>query len=382
MVGWLVGGLLRRYKFVLLVCRCLVPHCNFLVLRTTQKCLWLSNNDGWCHGMRAVNAATIAVVCVLVAAAVLSAVAVWQSYARVETKTTPSTLGEKQSNGSNVALPTFPGAIQAQFKDALPQVLVVARPAIGAWAPARISGTSSVTRVPLGSQWLQASTAELRWSQLSLDTYCNAWGTLQFSDTGWVMPLTPGSTAAVGTSDVTLPTLGVAGTVKTSAFLASLARAGYSSWMFTSILNRCALYAGTPSGVCLAWTWSPLVPDQNGWYVVKLQPSGDEPWTHAVIDVGRWLSLLPGAAASAEITSSYILRTTTGLTFPVPSGTYQTSAMSVRDDFVLPQGYCLLGVSILARNTAVGFDLKERRLGVSTIQVGNIGEPPQRFQFA
>ena len=73
---------------------------------------------------------------------------------------------------------------------------------------------------------------------------------------------------------------------------------GTEGWALHSDGNQVLLYFSVPMGICWPWVWIPLItltlPDgRAGAYAFHLIPGPRAPWTHAVLDLGRWHTLLP-----------------------------------------------------------------------------------------
>jgi hypothetical protein len=167
-------------------------------------------------------------------------------------------------------------------------------------------------------------------------------------------------------------------------------------WTFTSLDTVCALYFGVLQAPCFSWMWTPFYV-RWGCYVVDLEPSANAPWTRAVVDVGQWESVLPGADPSRS--AAYLLTPagSSGFSLAVPPGSYSVTSYPAggavppapspagSSHFTgLPPGIptgtetCLLGASCLANKAgmAVWFQPCDAwstgMLGITTVQVGAI----------
>jgi len=166
-----------------------------------------------------------------------------------------------------------------------------------------------------------------------------------------------------------------------SSFLTALrAHRGPRGVAFT-IMQRAqslAVIAGVPSGPCFAWNWAPLapVPGGAGLYAVALVPSFDQPWTLAIFDVGRWLSVLPGSAAGADYTLQSSAATNVGFylqagtTTSVPPTGLPAAAQTALS--APSSSCCILGLSALARGTAFALDVSAQRAGVLATRIGDV----------
>lgn len=142
-----------------------------------------------------------------------------------------------------------------------------------------------------------------------------------------------------------------------SPVLAELAKRGHPVRFVISEANARVIMAFTiPEGTCFNYCWTPMTSTTS--YLLKLEASKDEPWTSAVLDFGRWHSLLPGRKANNE---SLQLRTSAGCSFFLQVGTYKTSP-----EF---KPTCIMGTSAGFQGSVSAFDLSQNRFGIVPVIV-------------
>ena len=193
------------------------------------------------------------------------------------------------------------------------------------------------------------------------------------ADVTWTLDTSGGTTSA----DNVIPHLGLAKAKDasgnyTSPFLRALTARKFTGWTVTEHLKQIAIHPGILSSPCIVWQWTPLVtlPGYEGLYAIKLDPTPANTWTHAVIDVGFWLSNLPG---SSPCTRAVSLRTQTGQSILLTPSTYVDYVDTRGPKVPLGPDVCVLGVSCLAWDSACAFDLANSRFGLSTLFISNIG---------
>jgi hypothetical protein len=154
-----------------------------------------------------------------------------------------------------------------------------------------------------------------------------------------------------------------------SPFLQKLVELGYGgSWCFSERLKECAVYPGVLSLPCTNWTWTPLLPGEL--YALALKPTAGSPWTTAVVDVGRWASVMPGA----DPNTLQVVETSTGMVFTAIA--FDSSSVLVP----LPNA-CILGASALVTNRLCCFDVANSRFGVNSIYIGDVLTKPTAYVF-
>jgi hypothetical protein len=289
--------------------------------------------------------------------------------------------GNNNNSAPAASLQTFPGSVAAASKDAIPEIALTGSWFLDGHAPFPLALTcvTSTLAVPAN----EGRTLFVAGGALPVARFCNTftpadvepapWG---LSTEGAVVAGSTGSTLGLGRARGGSRVGGgggVGGDSYVSPFLATLAARGYGGWTFTNRLNLCAVYAGCPSAACVAWNWTPFLASEPELYVIALAPTAREPWTAAVIDVGRWLSVFPGAGHQG---GALLLRTASRVSVPISPGTYVTTTTPA-----LKAGWCLLGASAVAYQSACTFDLAGNRLGLSALAVGNIVESVQSYAF-
>lgn len=312
----------------------------------------------------------IGLACAVLVAAMAVAIVTTVKYSKK-----PARIGNHSAPPVFVTIETFPGTITAAGKDTIPVVQIN-----GSWLyagtdtfPVVLSGVSAnlkvTTGLPVGRSLF------LSGGLLTLTKLCNTFTPNDIEPKQWAVA----TQAAEIVPDLKGVILGLAPSKHTatgkyvSPFLQTLTKAGYTSWTFTSRANLMALYVGTPAASCLNWCWAPLDQTYPSQYVITLKPTLNEPWTHAVIDVGRWLSVMPGGSAERP---PLLLQTSTNCPLAVSSEAYVISA-----DAALLPNWCILGISAVAFQSACTFDLAGSRIGFSTIAIGNIVENSQTYLF-
>ena len=154
-----------------------------------------------------------------------------------------------------------------------------------------------------------------------------------------------------------------------SPFLRDLVRRHYGgSWCMSERLKTVTLYAGVVNAPCFTWVWTPLLPGEL--YAIALQPGSAAPWTTAVLDVGRWVSILPGAAPQEVI--------------QLQTSTWNPLLVTVFDTTAVPgsnSSTCILGLSALAWNSICCFDVSNSRFGLVNAQVGNVVTNAGTYSF-
>ena len=82
-------------------------------------------------------------------------------------------------------------------------------------------------------------------------------------------------------------------------------RSASSSWAIATTANQVRLWpASVPTSSDQPWSWVPVhVAGQAAAsaFVCDLRPGVAAPWTHAVVDFGRWHSCVPGAAVNSPV---------------------------------------------------------------------------------
>jgi hypothetical protein len=125
-------------------------------------------------------------------------------------------------------------------------------------------------------------------------------------------------------------------------------------WCF-NVAHRPKTYLSLtiPDAPCFSWCWSAMDVSQ-GLYVIGLVPSSDAPWTSAVLDIGKWQSVLP-ATADGTSNQSVLLKTPEGCTFFIRPGTYTMDYSKT--------ARCVLGISAGLSGGALALDVTNYRLG-------------------
>jgi hypothetical protein len=283
--------------------------------------------------------------------------------------------GSNASSAAEALIQTFPGTVAAPSKDAIPAVAIS-----GSWYldgnspfPCAITCLHAALHLPKN----YGRTLFLTGGLLPVRLLCNTFVPADIKSMPWGIS----TEGAIVTADTVSIGVGRAksGNKYKSAFLQELSARGFTGWAFTNRLNVCAVYAGIPYGECSNWGWTPFVTSATApnLYVIALTPAASEPWTHAVIDVGRWLSVFPGSANNGR---SLLLRTSSKISVPVMSATY-VSTLKETEAALLQPGWCLLGASAVAYQSGCAFDLDGNRFGLSTLAVGNIVAAVQSYTF-
>jgi hypothetical protein len=316
----------------------------------------------------------LGLVCAVLVAAVVVAVVTTVKYSNGAKALKPSAV----QNGAVSALATiqtFPGNIVSTGKDDIPVVQIN-----GSWLyagtdafPVVLSGVSSslkvMTGLPVGRSLF------LLGGLLTYTKLCNTFTPKDIDSKPWALT-TKAAEIVPGLKQVTIglaPGKNAATGKYTSPFLQTLIKEGYTSWTFTNRANLMALYVGTPAASCLNWCWVPLDTAYPEKYVINLKPTQNEFWTHAVIDVGRWLSVMPGGSPDRL---PLLLQTGSNCPLAISSEAYVVTA-----DSDLPTNWCILGVSAVAFQSACTFDLAGGRVGLSTVAIGNIVENSKTYLF-
>jgi hypothetical protein len=153
-----------------------------------------------------------------------------------------------------------------------------------------------------------------------------------------------------------------------SPFMQKLVEMGYGgSWCFSERLKECAVYPGVLTLPCTTWNWTPLLPGDL--YAVALKPTAVSPWTTAVIDIGRWASVMPGA----DPNTLQVVQTITGMVF--------TAIAFDSSSGIVPPKTCILGASALVANRLCCFDVVNTRFGVNSIFIGDVLTKPTAYVF-
>jgi hypothetical protein len=314
----------------------------------------------------------IGLVCAVLAAAMAVAIVTTVKFSK--------THSSRKTSHSSVApvfvtIETFPGTIVAAGKDSIPVVQIN-----GSWLYAGtdtfqvvLSGVSANLKVSTGLP--VGRSLFLSGGLLTLSKLCNTFTPNDIEPKPWAVA-TQAAEIVPGLEGVILglaPSKHTATGKYISPFLQTLTKAGYTSWTFTSRANLMALYVGTPAAPCLNWCWVPLDKTYPSQYVINLKPTLNEPWTHAVIDVGRWLSVMPGGSPERP---PLLLQTSSNCPLDISSEAYVITA-----DAALLPNWCILGISAVAFQSACTFDLAGSRVGFSTISIGNIVENSQTYLF-
>ena len=269
---------------------------------------------------------------------------------------------------------TFPGSIVAVSKDAVPEVSLTGSWFLDGHSPFAVALTclASALTVPVNEGRLLF----LAGGTLNMARFCNTFVPADVVPASWGL-VTEGSVPSSSNG----ATLGLGraqsstGGGYLSPFLQQLTTQGYTSWTFTNRLNVCALYAGCPPAACVSWVWTALLDSEPELYVIQLVPTAREPWTAAVVDIGRWLSVFPGSGHQG---GAMLLRTDSKASVPIAPGTYVADE---GDGGILKPGWCLLGASAVAYQSACTLDLTGARLGLSTLAIGNIVDRAQSYAF-
>jgi len=286
-----------------------------------------------------------------------------------------STSASPKLAATDVILQTFPGVIASPGKNDLPVVQLV-----GSWFldtqttfPVGISCKSA--NLTVANNAPQGRSLFLVGGDLSVGKLCNTFTPKDIKKKAWALV----SKNAVVQPGISTTVLGLGPQKDTSTgkyvspFLKELVKQGFTSWTFTNRLNLMAIYCGVPEGACLSWCWEPFVLPEQSLYIIKLEPTKNEPWTHAVINVGRWMSNFPGWV---EDSRPLLLRTSAHCSITVVPESYTT--LKNHD---LQEGWCELGVSAVAYQSACAFDLGGNRFGLSTVAIGNIVENTKSYSF-
>jgi len=269
---------------------------------------------------------------------------------------------------------TFPGLIDATTKDDVPKVHLTGSYFYNGSSPFNVYLTCMSADLQMPENDPTGRSLFLTGGELSYAKLCNTFLPSDITPKPWALR----SRNANASSAISVTTLGLApvrGTDGkfTSPFLSELYRQGYTAWTFTNRKNLMACYAGIPAAPCLTWRWTPFAKPETGLYVVALIPTAKQPWKWAVIDVGRWLSILPGKASSTDMV---LLTTSSKCSVQVTPGAYTVGLLPGRDDT-----WCLLGVSAVSFQSACTFDLKSNRFGLSVAEIGNIVENSRSYSF-
>lgn len=126
-------------------------------------------------------------------------------------------------------------------------------------------------------------------------------------------------------------------------------------WCF-NVAHRPKTYLSLtiPEAACFPWCWSAMDTSQ-GLYVIELVSSSDAPWPSAVLDIGRWQSILPASSAVRDENQAVLLTTPAGCTFFIRPGTYTVEYSQA--------ARCVLGISAGLSGGALAVDLTNYRLG-------------------
>lgn len=279
----------------------------------------------------------------------------------------------------------LPGEIQPVTTDFLPVTQVMGSIA-GVNARVQLSGTSSTlvypaAMVPAGKY----PAVSLLLDQVNASDVCNdrlAKDVASMSSQTWTL-----ATADVQTSTTdSILHLGVgrgmreAGTYK-SPFLEALRGAGYSAWTVAEHLKQVTIFPGVLSVPCTVWSWTPLVTlaGYDDLYVIELDATATNPWKYAVLDIGFWLSNMPG---SDPCTRSIGLRTKSGQSILLTPSTYVDFVDERGPKVPLSTEVCVLGISCLAWDSACAFDLANNRFGLSTLYLGNVRASDSAYNFS
>ena len=129
-------------------------------------------------------------------------------------------------------------------------------------------------------------------------------------------------------------------------------------WHLIQNNYRVALGVGLGDQSCASlWCWSPMTisnpTSPNAQYVVALAPSPESPWTSAVLDLGRWFSVLPNASTDNAF---YLLKTSTGCVLTVDQ--FETTTSTTSSSTV-----AILGASMGIDNANFALDVHGLRFG-------------------
>ena len=273
---------------------------------------------------------------------------------------------------------TFPGTVAAPNKDAIPVIAITGSWYLDGNTPFPCALTCLHAALHLPNNY--GRTLFLAGGLLPVRMLCNTFVPADIKSMSWGVS-TEGAvvkTVAIAEASIGLGRAKSSNGRYSSPFLQELSARGFTGWAFTNRLNLCAVYAGIHTGDCSTWGWTPLATSlAPNLYVIALAATASEPWTYAVIDVGRWMSIFPGSTHEGR---PLLLRTSSRISVPVTSSTY-TSVPLGTDVALLQPGWCLLGASAVAYQSGCAFDLAGDRFGVSTLSMGNIVAAVQSYAF-
>ena len=231
-----------------------------------------------------------------------------------------------------------------------------------------VSGTTSALTAP--DTWPARAAVQLQLGHFSLTQVCNAFAQENIGPQG-ALDLGEPVRQNDGEGRVVLGVGPAAG--GSSAFLSALHARGATGFTVTERLGAVTLFWGVLQLPCLPWCWSALEGsgETASSYAIRLVPSPVCPWTRAVLNVGQWHSVLPGAMADDG--NTFDLRTADGCSINVNSGTFVLAPSS---------DTCTLGLSCLAWNSACTVDLANWRFGMSNLAIGRVVRNSSTYTFS